>query len=107
MKELETEKEHPSANQEPEEDHSRMSFLEHLEDLRKRLINIVYYLLGGFVICWIFNKQIFALINKPIVKVLEALTKLPAQERVVDVTIKNTGQSPLLNQLIQETGGKL
>ncbi|MBI1748307.1 MAG: twin-arginine translocase subunit TatC [Acidobacteria bacterium] len=70
MKDLETERE-ATLDQEPAADASRMSFLDHLEDLRKRLINIVYYLIGGFVLCWIFHEKLFKLLSWPINKVLD------------------------------------
>src|SRR5262245_39459277 len=105
MKELETEQE-PTHEHEAE-DGARMSFLEHLEDLRKRLIHIVYYVLAAFVLCWIFNEKIFWLINRPITKVLDNIAKNATKTRLMEVTIKDTGQSPLLTELIRQTQGKL
>ena len=37
-----------------------MSFLEHLEELRRRIVHSVLYILGGFGICWWFHERIFA-----------------------------------------------
>lgn len=79
----------PSSHGPEPDEGSRMSFLEHLEDLRKRLINIVYYLIGGFVICWIFHEKIFALLERPITKVLNQLSttyKIPLQLIIIDPT---------------------
>ncbi len=44
---------------------SKMSFLEHLDELRKRLIYVVYSLIVGCVIAFIFIGRIFDFIMKP------------------------------------------
>jgi sec-independent protein translocase protein TatC len=44
---------------------SKMSFLEHLDELRKRLIYIVYSLIVGCVIAYIFIGKLFDFIMKP------------------------------------------
>ena len=49
---------------------SKMSFLEHLDELRKRLIYIVYSLIAGCVIAGIFIQRIFDFIMRPMQKVL-------------------------------------
>jgi sec-independent protein translocase protein TatC len=53
-----------------------MTFLEHLEDLRKRLFNSILALVVGFVPGWIFSKQIFAILARPVTQYLPAGTKL-------------------------------
>ncbi len=58
-------------DQEPLEDSSsKMSFLEHLDELRKRLIYVVYSLIAGCVVSYIFIGKIFDFIMKPMQKVL-------------------------------------
>ena len=47
-----------------------MSFLEHLDELRKRLIYIVYSLIAGCVIAYIFIGKIFDFIMKPMQQML-------------------------------------
>jgi sec-independent protein translocase protein TatC len=49
---------------------SKMSFLEHLDELRKRLIYIVYALIFGCVIAGIFIQRIFDFVMRPMQKVL-------------------------------------
>jgi sec-independent protein translocase protein TatC len=49
---------------------SKMSFLEHLDELRKRLIYIVYSLLAGCVVAFIFIGRIFDFIMKPMQEML-------------------------------------
>ena len=49
-----------------EDDGARMSFLEHLDELRKRLIYSVYSLLGGCIIAFVFVGQIQAFIFVPL-----------------------------------------
>ena len=49
---------------------SKMSFLEHLDELRKRLIYIVYSLIAGCAVAYIFIKRIFDFIMRPMQQVL-------------------------------------
>jgi sec-independent protein translocase protein TatC len=48
----------------------KMSFLDHLEELRKRLIYVAASLLVGFIICWNYAPEIFAWIEKPVLQYL-------------------------------------
>lgn len=43
----------------------KMSFLEHLEELRMRLIRCLLSLVAGFVACWGFREPIFHFITEP------------------------------------------
>jgi sec-independent protein translocase protein TatC len=49
---------------------AKMSFLEHLDELRKRLIYVVYALIAGCVVAYIFIGRIFDFIMKPMQQVL-------------------------------------
>ena len=42
------------------EEMTGMSFLDHLEELRRRIIYSFLYIVGGFGVCWWFHEQIFA-----------------------------------------------
>ena len=53
-----------------------MTFLEHLEDLRKRLFYSALALLGAFVPGWIFSKQLFDILARPVTRFLPAGEKL-------------------------------
>jgi sec-independent protein translocase protein TatC len=53
-----------------EDSGSKMSFLEHLDELRKRLIYVVYALIGGCVIAYIFIGKLFDFIMKPMYQML-------------------------------------
>ncbi|MCG6922625.1 MAG: twin-arginine translocase subunit TatC [Acidobacteriota bacterium] len=44
----------------------KMTFLEHLEELRSRLVRIALYLAGGFGACWGFHEQIFGFLTQPL-----------------------------------------
>jgi sec-independent protein translocase protein TatC len=44
----------------------KMTFLEHLEELRGRLIRSALYLMGGFAACWGFHEQIFHFLTQPL-----------------------------------------
>jgi sec-independent protein translocase protein TatC len=50
----------------------QMSFLEHLEELRKRLIYSVVSIVVGFIICYSFVDRIYGLMQKPIVEALHS-----------------------------------
>ena len=36
-----------------------MSFLEHLDELRKRLVNSVIIIIVAFIVCWFFSGYIY------------------------------------------------
>ncbi|HEX4005686.1 MAG TPA: twin-arginine translocase subunit TatC [Acidobacteriaceae bacterium] len=55
-----------------------MSLLEHLQELRKRIIHSALYLLGGFFVAWGFREKIYGFMEKP-VKVALTNHHLPAQ----------------------------
>jgi sec-independent protein translocase protein TatC len=58
-------------DQEPYDDSgAKMSFLEHLDELRKRLINIVYALIAGCVVAYIFIGRLVDFIMKPMYEML-------------------------------------
>jgi sec-independent protein translocase protein TatC len=48
----------------------RMSFLQHLEELRKRLLISILAIAGGFFASWYYAERIFAIIQKPVVQFL-------------------------------------
>jgi sec-independent protein translocase protein TatC len=54
----------------------KMTFLEHLDELRKRLLRIVTYIGVGFLACFYFSPQIYHFISMPILKALPAGTRL-------------------------------
>lgn len=43
-----------------------MSLMEHLEELRKRLIRSVLFLLVGFAVAYFFHEQLYGIIQKPL-----------------------------------------
>ena len=66
---------------EPEEDDGsgaadRMSFLEHLDELRKRIINCLLYIAAGVVVAFAFHQQLYDFILEPTRKVLPAGSRL-------------------------------
>ena len=62
--------------EEPEDETGKMTFLEHLDELRKRLVRIVTFIGIGFLACFYFHRQIYAFIARPITKVLPEGTSL-------------------------------
>ena len=47
-------------------DEKKMSFLEHLEELRKRLITCAISMFVGMIICWFFREQILSFLLDPL-----------------------------------------
>jgi sec-independent protein translocase protein TatC len=62
--------------EELENESSKMSFLEHLEELRKRLVHIAAYIAIGCVMAWVFHRQIYDFLALPITRLLPPGTKL-------------------------------
>ena len=54
----------------PSEQMHGMSFLDHLEELRRRIIYGFLYVVAGLGICWGFHEHIFAIMQKPIMTTL-------------------------------------
>jgi sec-independent protein translocase protein TatC len=47
-----------------------MSFLAHLEELRRRIMFSILGILVGFVVCWSFADRLFGLMQQPIIQAL-------------------------------------
>jgi sec-independent protein translocase protein TatC len=74
------ESETTAANEFEFDDHEnelrKMSFLEHLEELRKRLIVSMAAVFVAFLACWNFADRIYGVLQQPLVKVLAPGDKL-------------------------------
>ncbi|RMF94083.1 MAG: twin-arginine translocase subunit TatC [Candidatus Schekmanbacteria bacterium] len=68
-----------------------MTFLQHLEELRSRLIHIIIYLILGFIGSYAFSKSLFKAVIRPLSSVLSPEQKLvftsPAQPFIVYIKI--------------------
>jgi sec-independent protein translocase protein TatC len=60
--------------EEPEK--GKMSFLEHLDELRKRLVHIAAYTAIGFAVCLFFSKKIYDFLAVPVIQALPPGSKL-------------------------------
>jgi sec-independent protein translocase protein TatC len=60
----------------PEDELPKMTFLDHLEELRKRLLYSIIAVAVGFMLCWAFSEQIFALLQMPLTTFLPPGDKL-------------------------------
>ncbi|HEV2177498.1 MAG TPA: twin-arginine translocase subunit TatC [Terriglobia bacterium] len=66
----------PSLNPDPEEDQlsgKQMSFLEHLEELRKRLVRSIIAIVAAAGICFYFAQNIYNYLARPLTQTLIAL----------------------------------
>jgi sec-independent protein translocase protein TatC len=68
----------PGDDEEPEplDESGKMSFLEHLDELRKRLIYVIYSLIAGCAIAYVFIGRIFDFVMKPMYTILPGGNKL-------------------------------
>lgn len=64
--------EHEGARGEAAEPITAMSFLEHLEELRRRIIYSIIGIGVGFLAAWSYADRIFALMQQPIIEALRA-----------------------------------
>lgn len=62
--------ESPVDEEAPEADLPKMSFLDHLEELRKRLIVSIIAIFVAFIACWRFADKIYAWVQEPLTKFL-------------------------------------
>jgi sec-independent protein translocase protein TatC len=61
---------------EPLSEEGTMSFLDHLDELRKRLIRSALFIAAAFVVCWVFSGYIYNFLQVP---VLAAMREAKAQ----------------------------
>lgn len=87
----------PETNQQ-EELGSQMSFLEHLDELRRRLVNSVIIIVLAFIVCFYFSGDIFRFLSVPIIDALNESQRrevpikgLTGDEKVLAVTSLNPG----------------
>lgn len=80
------------AGQEPEAT-GQMSFLEHLDELRKRLVSSVIILVVAFTICWFVSRQIYDFLSIPIRRALSEASRrsLPVAGITGDERITSLG----------------
>lgn len=62
--------------QDPESELPKMTFLDHLEELRRRLMYSFVAVAGGFLACWAFAEPIFAKLQEPLGQFLPPGDKL-------------------------------
>lgn len=60
----------------PEDDLPRMSLLEHLDELRKRILHSLVAVTVGFFVCWPFADRIYGFLERPIKELLPEGKKL-------------------------------
>ena len=58
----------------------RMSFLDHLDELRKRIFHAMISIIVTFVGAWVFREQIFGFLSAPILRVVDQLVVLKPTE---------------------------
>jgi sec-independent protein translocase protein TatC len=75
MSDVTTELEAETGSPEPEES-GKMSFLEHLDELRKRLVHIAAYIGIGFLASWFFHERIYNFLSRPLIQLLPPGQKL-------------------------------
>ncbi len=65
-----------AADDDQERELPKMSFLDHLDELRKRLLVSIVALMAGFLVCWGYADKIYGYLQAPLLKVLPPGDKL-------------------------------
>lgn len=60
------------ATQEKQERLPAMGFLDHLEELRRRIVYCILSVVVGFFACWGYREQIYGIMQRPIMNALKA-----------------------------------
>lgn len=78
----------------------QMSFLEHLDELRRRLVNSVIIVIIAFIICFYFSDTIFRFLSVPIRRELSAAVRrdlpmkgLSGEEKILPLSNLNEGDT--------------
>jgi sec-independent protein translocase protein TatC len=50
-----------------------MSLMEHLDELRKRIVHSALYLVAGFIVAWVFKDALLNLLQRPLLKIGKSL----------------------------------
>jgi sec-independent protein translocase protein TatC len=87
------------ANQ--EELTGQMSFLEHLDELRRRLVNSVIVIIIAFLLCWVVSDEIYDFLSVPI---RQALSQAERRQLPVEGLTGNEMVLPLSSLRENETG---
>ena len=90
-----------SDEEKKEELSGQMSFLEHLDELRKRLVSSVVIVVIAFLACWFVSKPIYNFLSVPI---RQALTEANRREIPVEGLTGNEKILPLNNLEVGSTG---
>lgn len=86
-------------DQEPEPG-AHMSFLDHIDELRKRLVTSVIIIVVAFALCWFVSDKIYNFLSVPILRALSEAARrdLPVsgvtgQEKILELSEINEGDS--------------
>jgi sec-independent protein translocase protein TatC len=50
-----------------------MSLMEHLDELRKRIVHSAIYIAAGFIVCWIFHDRLVNFLQAPLTQIHKSL----------------------------------
>ena len=77
-----------------------MSFLEHLDELRKRLMNSIIFVIAAFILCWFVSGYIYNFLSIPIRRELSQASRrelpvrgLTGAEAILPIDQLNEGDS--------------
>jgi sec-independent protein translocase protein TatC len=75
------------------EEESSMSFLDHLDELRKRLTRIAGFVFLAFIICWVFSDKIYNFLQVPVLKAKQN-AQLKTAEVFKDIPVQPLADIP-------------
>lgn len=78
----------------------QMSFLEHLDELRRRLVTSVIIVIIAFMLCWFVSDRIYAFLSVPIIEALSEAERrelpvkgITGEEKIQPLSILKAGDS--------------
>ncbi|MEW6207206.1 MAG: twin-arginine translocase subunit TatC [Acidobacteriota bacterium] len=80
--------------QEEELEQGSMSFLEHLDELRKRLVRCAIFIFVVFIVCWFFSDRIYGFLQVPVQAALFKAHLIAAGDFSKNLAVKKLDDMP-------------
>src|SRR5579862_3931777 len=78
-----------------------MSLMEHLEELRKRIVHAAIYIAAGFIVCWVFHDRLVNFLQAPLNHINKSLVFThPMDALNLDLQVAFLGGAILASPLV-------